>query len=139
MARTNGVEELLPYTIKGTEERIRRRQEHGLRVKGTGVGQKVKGKLWERTMKGKLEKRKQAMLGMPKLIQQWKQVRLPSRLLKSWDREVDDVYRWVMDVVGRSGLSDFSGCVTTYYPNPIYRCVYSNSTEQHRVIATFTD
>ncbi|MCJ1455570.1 hypothetical protein MMC28_005925 [Mycoblastus sanguinarius] len=74
MARTNGVEELLPYTIKGTEERIRRRQEHGLRVKGTGVGQKVKGKLWERTMKGKLEKRKQAMLGMPKLIQQWKQM-----------------------------------------------------------------
>ena len=74
MARANGVEELLPYTIKGTEERIARRQEHGLRVKGTGVGQKVKGKLWERTMKGRLEKRRQAMLGMPKLVQQWKQV-----------------------------------------------------------------
>lgn len=75
MARANGVEELLPYTVKGTEERIMRRQEHGLRVKGTGVGQKVKGKLWERTMKGRLEKRRQAMLGMPKLVQQWKQVR----------------------------------------------------------------
>ena len=78
MARANGVEELLPYTIKGTEERIARRQEHGLRVKGTGVGQKVKGKLWERTMKGRLEKRRQAMLGMPKLVQQWKQVRILS-------------------------------------------------------------
>lgn len=74
MARANGVEELLPYTTKGTEERIQRRVEHGLRVKGTGVGQKVKGKLWERTMKGRLEKRRQAMLGMPKLVQQWKQV-----------------------------------------------------------------
>lgn len=74
MARANGVEDLLPYTVKGTEERIMRRQEHGLRVKGTGVGQKVKGKLWERTMKGRLEKRRQAMLGMPKLVQEWKQV-----------------------------------------------------------------
>ena len=74
MARANGVEDLLPYTVKGTEEKIMRRQEQGLRVKGTGVGQKVKGKLWERTMKGRLEKRKQAMLGMPALVQQWKQV-----------------------------------------------------------------
>lgn len=74
VARANGVEDLLPYTVKGTEERIMKRQEQGLRVKGTGIGQKVKGKLWERTMKGRLEKRKQAMLGMPKLVQQWKQV-----------------------------------------------------------------
>ncbi|KAL2057230.1 hypothetical protein ABVK25_002283 [Lepraria finkii] len=74
MARAHGVEELLPYTVKGTEERIAKRQEHGLRVKGTGVGQKVKGKQWERTMKGRLEKRRQAMLEMPKLVQQWKQL-----------------------------------------------------------------
>lgn len=74
MARANGVEDLLPYTVKGTEERLIRRQEQGLRVKGTGVGQKVKGKLWERTQKGRLEKRRQAMLGMPKLVQTWKQV-----------------------------------------------------------------
>lgn len=80
MARANGVEELLPYTTKGTEERIQKRVEHGLRVKGTGVGQKVKGKLWERTTKGRLEKRKQAMLGMPKLVQQWKQVRVLPKL-----------------------------------------------------------
>ncbi|MCJ1485464.1 hypothetical protein MMC06_005638 [Schaereria dolodes] len=74
LARANGVEELLPFTTKGTEERIRKREEQGLRVKGTGVGQKVKGKEWERTMKGRLDRRKQAMLEMPKLIQSWKQV-----------------------------------------------------------------
>ncbi|MCJ1276236.1 hypothetical protein MMC21_004041 [Puttea exsequens] len=74
MARENGVEDLLPYTSKGTQFRISRRVEYGLRVKGTGVGQTIKGKLWERTMKGRLEKRRQAMLEMPKLVQQWEQV-----------------------------------------------------------------
>lgn len=75
LARANGVEELLPHTVKGTQERIAKRQEQGLRVRGTGVGQKVKGKLWERTMRGRLEKRRQAMLGMPKLVEAWKLVR----------------------------------------------------------------
>lgn len=42
-------------------------------VKGTGEGQKVKGKSWERTMKGRLELRRQAMLNMPQMIQEWKQ------------------------------------------------------------------
>lgn len=74
LARANGLEELLPFTAKGTNTRIQRRVEHGLRVRGTGVGQRVKGKAWERMMQGKLEKRKQAMEGMPKLIQQWKAV-----------------------------------------------------------------
>jgi hypothetical protein len=53
LARQHGVEELLPYTVKGTEERLRRRAENGLRVKGTGVGQRVKGKESERTLKGR--------------------------------------------------------------------------------------
>lgn len=53
MAREHGVEELLPHSVKGTAERLRRREENGLRVKGTGVGQKVKGKEWERTLKGR--------------------------------------------------------------------------------------
>ena len=74
MARANGVEDLLPPTVKGTEEILRRRMESGSRVKGTGVGQRVKGKSWERTQKGRLEKRRVAMLGMPKLVQTWKQV-----------------------------------------------------------------
>ncbi len=106
MARANGVEDLLPYTVKGTEEKIMRRQEHGLRVRGTGVGQKVKGKLWERTMKGRLEKRRQAMLGMPKLVQQWKQVRFHYRLMALWEKAAYTCYRWAMDVVGKSGRSD---------------------------------
>jgi large subunit ribosomal protein L25 len=53
LAREHGVEELLPHSIKGTAERLRRREENGLRVKGTGIGQKVKGKEWERTLKGR--------------------------------------------------------------------------------------
>lgn len=50
MAREHGVEELLPETTKGTEYRLAHRVEHGLRVKGTGVGQKVKGHIHERHM-----------------------------------------------------------------------------------------
>lgn len=50
MAREHGVEELLPFTPKGTEERLRKRVELGLRVKGTGVGQKVKGHKHERQL-----------------------------------------------------------------------------------------
>ena len=53
---------------------MKRREELGLRVKGTGIGQRVKGKLWERTQKGRLEERKKAMLAMPAMIQEWKQV-----------------------------------------------------------------
>lgn len=50
LARAEGVEELLPFTYKGTEERVRHRVEHGLRVRGTGVGQEVKGRLHERML-----------------------------------------------------------------------------------------
>lgn len=74
LAESHGVQDLLPFTTKSVAERTRKREEQGLRVKGTGVGQKVKGHEWERTLKGRLEKRRQAMLGMPQLIQQWKEV-----------------------------------------------------------------
>ncbi|KAK4136336.1 hypothetical protein BT67DRAFT_374778 [Trichocladium antarcticum] len=74
LARENGVEELLPFTNKGTEERIRKRVELGLRVRGTGVGQKVKGHKHERQLGVKMEKRRQAMLEMPELIKEWKKV-----------------------------------------------------------------
>ena len=53
LARQHGVEDLLPHSVKGTEYRLQRRMENGLRVKGTGVGQRVKGKESERTMKGR--------------------------------------------------------------------------------------
>ncbi|KAK4220106.1 hypothetical protein QBC37DRAFT_393889 [Rhypophila decipiens] len=72
IARQYGVEELLPYTPKKTEERIKKRVELGLRVKGTGVGQKVKGHKHERQLVSKMEKRREAMLEMPNLIREWK-------------------------------------------------------------------
>ncbi|KAF2645776.1 hypothetical protein P280DRAFT_465538 [Massarina eburnea CBS 473.64] len=73
LASTHGVLDLLPWTIKKPGEKEKRRIEKGLQVKGTGEGQKVKGKLWERTLKGRLEKRRKAMLDMPALVQEWKQ------------------------------------------------------------------
>lgn len=74
LARRNGVEELLPWTIKRSDIRSQRRLENGKRMKGTGEGQKVKGHAWERQLKPKLEKRRQAMLGMPKLVEEWKKM-----------------------------------------------------------------
>ncbi|KAM7209058.1 hypothetical protein V8F20_000667 [Naviculisporaceae sp. PSN 640] len=74
LAREHGVEELLPYTPKKTEERLKKRVELGLRVKGTGVGQKVKGHKHERQLVNKMEKRREAMLEMPNLIREWKKV-----------------------------------------------------------------
>lgn len=74
LAGAHGVVDLLPWTIKKPGEKEARRIERGLTVKGTGEGQRVKGKLWERTLKGRLEMRRQAMLDMPRLIQEWKQV-----------------------------------------------------------------
>lgn len=43
----------MPHSVKSTAEKLKHRIENGLRVKGTGVGQKVKGKESERTMKGR--------------------------------------------------------------------------------------
>ena len=131
MARAHGVEELLPYTVKGTEEKIARRQEHGLRVKGTGVGQRVKGKKWERTMKGRLEKRRQAMLEMPKLVQQWKQVRRCIHIDILWEPGANGYSSWAMGLVGRNGQNDGTlgidlialGCIGTI-PERIYSCSF---------------
>ena len=74
LAAANGVEDFLPYTRKKTGERQRRREEHGLRIKGTGVGQRVKGRKWERTLASRLDRRRKAMLRMPKMIYHWKRV-----------------------------------------------------------------
>lgn len=73
LAAAHGVVDLLPWTIKKPGEKEARRIESGLMVKGTGEGQRVKGKAWERTLKGRLEVRRQAMLDMPGMIQEWKQ------------------------------------------------------------------
>lgn len=50
MARDHGVAELMPASAKDPAQRLALRVEHGLRVKGTGVGQKVKGHIHERHM-----------------------------------------------------------------------------------------
>jgi large subunit ribosomal protein L25 len=50
LARAHGIEELLPATAKNSETKLAHRVEHGLRVKGTGVGQRVKGHAHERQL-----------------------------------------------------------------------------------------
>lgn len=68
------VEPLLPPGPKSTEYKTAKLEERGLRIKGTGIGQKVKGHKWERTMEARLEDRRKAMLEMPEMIRLWKQV-----------------------------------------------------------------
>ena len=103
LAEVHGVQELLPFTTKAPEERTRRREEFGLRVKGTGVGQRVKGKWWERNMRGRLEKRRQAMLDMPQMIQTWKQVRLPLFVV---EENSDTTFSLAMVVDGRNSRNE---------------------------------
>lgn len=81
LARQHGVEELLPPTVKGTEERLRRRVENGLRVKGTGVGQRVKGKESERTLKGRYVLQSWASMHYPALWFQWRRVQADFALI----------------------------------------------------------
>lgn len=78
IAHAHGVASLLPFSHKDPDVKLKRRTEGGLQVKGTGVGQRVKGKKWERAMKGKLERRREAMLRMPSLVKAWKKVRFQS-------------------------------------------------------------
>lgn len=50
LARAHGVEELLPSTTKNTETRLAKKVALGSRIKGTGVGQRVKGRIHERML-----------------------------------------------------------------------------------------
>lgn len=72
LARKYDVEGWLPWSRKLSWVREERRFERGLRMKGTGEGQRVKGHKWERTMPARLERRRQAMEAMPALIEEWK-------------------------------------------------------------------
>ncbi|KAK4940444.1 54S ribosomal protein L25, mitochondrial [Elasticomyces elasticus] len=72
MAKKLKIEELLPPGRKSTEFKQARLLDRGLRVKGTGEGQKVKGHKWERHIGANLEKRRTAMENMPELVQEWK-------------------------------------------------------------------
>ena len=64
---------LMPPSPKHPTLKAQKRIEHGLRVKGTGEGQKVKGKYWERTLKTRLETRRRAMESMPDMINLWRE------------------------------------------------------------------
>ncbi|CAK7562184.1 MAG: hypothetical protein SEPTF4163_000019 [Sporothrix epigloea] len=81
MARDHGVADLLPESSKNPETKLQKRVEFGLRVKGTGVGQKVKGHQYERQLIAKMDERRTAMLNMHKLIREWKRVGR-----KKWER-----------------------------------------------------
>ncbi|KAJ9605168.1 54S ribosomal protein L25, mitochondrial [Cladophialophora chaetospira] len=73
LAQQYNIEELLPPGKKSTAFKEERLLERGLRIKGTGEGQKVKGHKWERRMPVTLDKRRKAMENMPQLIREWKQ------------------------------------------------------------------
>lgn len=73
LASAHNVLPLMPPSPKHPETKEAKRIEHGLRVKGTGVGQRVKGKYWERTLKTRLETRRKAMEGMPDMINLWRE------------------------------------------------------------------
>lgn len=73
LARAHNIEELLPPSIKSTVFKEERLLERGLRIKGTGEGQKVKGHKWERRIDATLDKRRKAMENMPQMIREWKQ------------------------------------------------------------------
>lgn len=85
LAKIYDVEALLPPGPKSTEYKATRLTERGLQVKGTGIGQKVKGHKWERTMEARLEDRRKAMVEMPEMIRLWKQVSKIGRpMLTQW-------------------------------------------------------
>jgi len=69
-----GVEELLPWSMKLPAVKLARREERGLRMRGTGEGERVKGHAWERGMKSKVKTRKTAMEDMAKVVREWKEV-----------------------------------------------------------------
>ncbi|EXJ95924.1 hypothetical protein A1O1_01049 [Capronia coronata CBS 617.96] len=73
LAKKYGIEELLPPSRKSTSFKEARLLERGLRVRGTGEGQRVKGHKWERHVGANLDKRRTAMENMPELVREWKQ------------------------------------------------------------------
>ena len=73
LAKRYGVESLLPPGRKSTTFKEQRLLEKGLRIKGTGEGEQVKGHQWERRLPALLEKRRKAMENMPKMVRIWAQ------------------------------------------------------------------
>jgi large subunit ribosomal protein L25 len=119
LAKKHGVEPLLPPSRKSTAFKEARLLEHGLRTRGTGEGQKVKGHKWERQMPAKLEKRRKAMEGMPALVRLWKQVSLMLLLLSKGVCMLIMPHRQAMDEDGRNGPDNDMSMgtnVSVYHP-----------------------
>lgn len=85
LAKKHQLEHLLPPGRKSTVFKETRVLERGLRVRGTGEGEKVKGHQWERKMPEVLEKRKKALEQMPALVREW-QARGHGRGWKKWPK-----------------------------------------------------
>jgi large subunit ribosomal protein L25 len=107
IAKKCGVEALLPPGRKSTEFKEQRILEKGLRVKGTGEGQKVKGHKWERTMNATLEKRRKAMEEMPEMIRLWKQVSQPIFHLSP--SPLSPLMNYFADIIAHSVAMDEAG------------------------------
>ncbi|KAK3066236.1 54S ribosomal protein L25, mitochondrial [Teratosphaeriaceae sp. CCFEE 6253] len=73
LAAEHHVLPLMPVSPKHPTVKAASRIEHGLRVKGTGEGQRVKGKHWERTLRQRLDTRRKAMESMPDMVALWKE------------------------------------------------------------------
>lgn len=83
---------LMPLSPKHPEVKEEKRLERALRAHSRMAeglhplsGKKVKGKLWERTLRGRMEERRKAMEGMPEMIRVWKE-RGHGRGWKKWPR-----------------------------------------------------
>ncbi len=85
LAKAHKVEALLPPGRKATAFKEQRILEKGLRVKGTGEGEKVKGHIWERTLQATLLKRREALEQMPALVREWER-RGHGRGWKKWPK-----------------------------------------------------
>lgn len=77
---------LMPMSPKHPEVRVQKALDRALRAAKTGLlpisGKKAKGKLWERTLRGRMEVRRKAMEGMPALIKRWKEASYGKRWKK---------------------------------------------------------
>lgn len=135
MASKYNVEPLLPPGIKSTIYKAARLAERGLAVKGTGIGQKVKGHKWERTMEARLEDRRKAMLEMPEMIRLWKQVSSHESGMISIAVTNVISFREVMVVDGANGPSGKykKHCLANFH------CVPSTATPAYRSFAIYQD
>ena len=85
LARAHKIEDLLPPSRKSSAFKQARLLERGLRIKGTGKGERVRGKQWERDMPELLERRREALEKMPVLVREW-QARGHGKGWKAWPK-----------------------------------------------------